>query len=149
MIIPDDVYPGLVISYSYLWADEQQNGREEGIKDRPAVVVLSKNMKDGVLFVTVAAITHSPPRGEQGSIPVDPRIKERLKLDDDVSYVVTDELNTFVWPGPDLRPTAAGRGEPDASCVYGYIPQSLLTKIGLSIAEHRNQQRFRLVKRSG
>ncbi|MCE7028630.1 type II toxin-antitoxin system PemK/MazF family toxin [Jiella avicenniae] len=149
MNIPDDVHPGLVLGYSYLWADEQKEGREEGIKDRPAVVVLSKNMKDGVLYVTVAAITHSPPRGKQGSIAIDPRIKDRLGLDDDVSYVVTDELNTFVWPGPDLRPTTVDRGKPDASCVYGYIPQSLLTKIGSSIAEHRNQQRFRLVKRSG
>jgi hypothetical protein len=28
--------PGLVIRYSYLWHDEHRQGREEGVKDRPA-----------------------------------------------------------------------------------------------------------------
>lgn len=33
--------PGLVISYAYLWHDEQQAGREEGRKDGPSVIVLA------------------------------------------------------------------------------------------------------------
>jgi PHD/YefM family antitoxin component YafN of YafNO toxin-antitoxin module len=31
--------PGLVIRYSYLWQAEHVRGREEGVKDRPCVVI--------------------------------------------------------------------------------------------------------------
>jgi len=31
--------PGLVIRYSYLWAREHDQGREEGVKDRPCAVL--------------------------------------------------------------------------------------------------------------
>jgi hypothetical protein len=32
--------PGLVIRYSYLWAREAEEGRDEGVKDRPCAIVL-------------------------------------------------------------------------------------------------------------
>jgi hypothetical protein len=32
--------PGLVLSYSYLWHTEHEEGREEGVKDRPCVIVV-------------------------------------------------------------------------------------------------------------
>jgi hypothetical protein len=38
MPLPDPK-PGLVIHYSYLWAHEHARGHEEGVKDRPAVIV--------------------------------------------------------------------------------------------------------------
>jgi hypothetical protein len=34
-------------------------------------------------------------------IPV--RVKQRLGLDDDRSWIVLTESNRFVWPGPDMR----------------------------------------------
>lgn len=33
--------PGRVIGYAYLWRDQAAKGREEGIKDRPCVIVLA------------------------------------------------------------------------------------------------------------
>ena len=36
---------GLVIRYSYLWKSEHDEGRDEGIKDRPCAIVL--NVTDG------------------------------------------------------------------------------------------------------
>jgi hypothetical protein len=33
--------PAQVIRYSYLWADEHEAGRDEGIKDRPVAIVLA------------------------------------------------------------------------------------------------------------
>ena len=52
-------FPGLVISYSYLWRKDYLAGREEGAKDRPCAVVLSRNTKGNDTVVTVAPITHS------------------------------------------------------------------------------------------
>ena len=39
--------PGLVIRYSYLWAQEHKHGREEGVKDRPCAVILVTANEDG------------------------------------------------------------------------------------------------------
>lgn len=87
MRLPDRIEPGLVLKYGYLWADEAEQGREEGEKDRPAVVVLKRELVRGTLIVTVAAITHSPPRAGQGAVEVSPVIKERLGLDEQASWV--------------------------------------------------------------
>jgi hypothetical protein len=32
------------------------------------------------------------------------RVARHLGLDEERSWIVTTELNVFVWPGPDLRP---------------------------------------------
>ena len=54
---------GLVISYAYLWRREHQAGQDEGLKDRPSVIVLSvERQKDGATIVTVLPITHRPSR---------------------------------------------------------------------------------------
>jgi hypothetical protein len=46
--------PGLVISYAYLWHHEHRAGREEGVKDRPWVIILAaKITADGTTMVRV------------------------------------------------------------------------------------------------
>ena len=60
MALPDP-HPGLVISYSYLWAREHGQGREEGVKSRPCAIVLARQIVEGRSLLTVLAITHSPP----------------------------------------------------------------------------------------
>ena len=50
--------PGSVIRYAYLWADENSRGREEGEKDRPAVVLaVSPKPDEGTSEVLVLAVT--------------------------------------------------------------------------------------------
>ena len=44
---------GLVISYAYLWKTEHRWGREDGLKDRPCVVVLAVETVDGKQRVTI------------------------------------------------------------------------------------------------
>ena len=51
--------PGLVIRYAYLWRDEADQGREEGVKDRPCVVVLTVQQDDDAIRVRVAPVTHN------------------------------------------------------------------------------------------
>jgi hypothetical protein len=95
--------PGRVIRYNYLWAEEQEQGREEGRKDRPCVIVVAARRVEDRMMVTVVPITRSPQAHD--SIELPPAIKAQLGLDPgDRSWVVCSEYNEFEWPGPDLRP---------------------------------------------
>jgi PemK-like, MazF-like toxin of type II toxin-antitoxin system len=124
--------PGLVIRYAYLWRDEADDGREEGAKDRPCVVVLAvQTGEDGRHVVTVAPITHSAPRAAGEAVEVPRATKARLGLDGERSWIVVSEVNRFVWPGPDLRP--AGPGVWD----YGFIPGALLRMVRERMVAHR------------
>jgi hypothetical protein len=44
-------HPGRVISYSYLWAREHDDARESGLKNRPCVVVLDRQVREGVTII--------------------------------------------------------------------------------------------------
>ena len=54
---------GLVIGYSYLWRREHQAGQDEGLKDRPSVIVLAAERdRDGAKIVTVLPSREEEPR---------------------------------------------------------------------------------------
>jgi hypothetical protein len=110
MALPTPV-PGLVIAYAYLWKAEQRAGRGEGRKDRPCAIVVATRDEEGDTLVYVAPITHTPPTGGTG-IELPAAIKRRIGLDAARSWIVTEELNRFVWPGYDLRPIARDRPVP-------------------------------------
>ena len=125
MPIPDPC-PGLVIRYAFLWSHEAEKGQVEGRKDRPAVIVIAQERRDdGAVIVTVAPITHKPAEANR-AIPVPPKVKRHLGLDEEASYIVLDELNRFVWPGPDLRPLS--RNKPGLFS-YGILPHDLFRQV--------------------
>lgn len=126
---------GLVVRYAYLWRDEAMRGREEGVKDRPCVVVLALKSGNAETHALVAPITHSPPRPEANAVEVPAATASRLGLDEQRSWIVTHEMNSFVWPGPDLRPARAGG--PDERAVFGYLPKHLVDRMLHAIREHR------------
>jgi hypothetical protein len=130
-----------VIRYSYLWLSEHREGREEGVKDRPCAVVLALVEADGDTRVTVLPITHSPPTDLSSAIELPPETKRRLGLDADRSWIVVNEGNEFVWPGPDLRP----RPGADLSTVaYGFLPPRLFATVRgrfLALSRERKAQR--------
>jgi hypothetical protein len=142
MPLPDPV-PGLVISYAYLWRDQQDQGRDEGVKDRPCVIVLAVRQEEGERIVMVAPITHTPPREARDAIELPVATKRRLGLDDHRSWIVATELNRFLWPGPDLRPVPGKRGE----FAYGNVPMQLMLQLRDRIAELHRDKRFRMVRR--
>jgi len=122
--------PADVISYSYLWAREAAEGREEGLKDRPVVVVLAKVVEDDRTRLIVAPITHSqPPDG--GGVEIPAAVKRNLRLDKDRSWIVTTEVNQFIWPGPDIRPAK----EADTP-LYGAIPAKLFNQTKQQISQN-------------
>ena len=110
---------GLVLRYSYLWKSEHDQGRDEGIKDRPCAIILMATAADAGTRVTVLPITHTPPSDPLLAIEVPAAIKKRLGLDWERSWIVASEANEFSWPGPDLRPQPGG----DLTTVaYGFLP---------------------------
>jgi hypothetical protein len=73
---------GLVISYSYLWKEEEEQGLVEGRKDRPCAIVLTVEVPAAESNcrkqVAVAPITHSPPHDPNVAVEIPPRVKEHL-----------------------------------------------------------------------
>jgi len=137
---------GSVIHYAYLWANEEDRGREEARKDRPVLVLaLSVIQSYGVTEILVVAITHSAPAKESDAVALPPAAKRQLGLDASPSWIVTTEANAFLWPGPDLRPVP-GRRPP--TVLYGEIPDPLLRKVARSFLANREKQRSRLVRRT-
>jgi hypothetical protein len=117
--------PGLVISYAYLWQAEYEAGREEGVKSRPCVIVITVREDDGKTMVTVAPVTHSPPVPPDTAVEIPQATKQRLGLDAARSWIVVTEVNDFLWPGPDLRPLPRDGSRFD----YGLVPPGLFRQI--------------------
>ena len=133
--------PGLVLRYGYLWADEHDQGRDEGVKARPCVVVVATQRIEGELLVTVVPITHTAHGA--GAVPLPSTTKARLGLDDEASWIVCTEVNRFVWPGPDLHPVAR-----DGRWAYGMLPAILYERIRRSLVGEIRRQRIRIVPRA-
>lgn len=71
--------PGLVICYSYLWSHEAAKGREEGVKDRPCVIVAAvQPMGNEEAIVTVLPVTHSQPDDEAKAVEIPLTTKQCL-----------------------------------------------------------------------
>lgn len=137
MPFPEPV-PGLVVRYSYLWAEEYGSGREEGSKDRPCAIILVSSEDHGERVVTVLPVTHAPPSDPTLAVEIPVLSKRRLGLDEAQSWVVLSEANRFVWPGPDLRPARSGHA---SSIAYGQLPYALFEiirqKFLVAIRAHR------------
>jgi hypothetical protein len=136
---------GLVISYSYLWAEEHKRGQEEGMKDRPCAIVLVTQDEDAERVVTVLPITHTPQADPALAVEIPAAVKQRLKLDDARSWIVLSEANRFIWPGPDLRPGTPGDA---ASVAYGPLPFALFEEVRTKLIAAIRAKRTRVVPRS-
>lgn len=136
--------PGLVISYAYLWRHEHNKGQEEGRKDRPTLVVLSvENPKGSAARVTVAAITHTPPHKDAVALEIPPKVKQHLRLDDERSWIVLDEVNQFEWPGFDVRPLPGTKDK----YTYGFIPPNLYDLAKAMLLEADAKRKITIIPR--
>jgi hypothetical protein len=133
--------PGQVIHYSYLWWNEARRGRIEGAKTRPCGVVLTRTAADGSTVVYVLPVTHTPPSEPEVGIEIPPATKRRLGLDAERSWVITTELNRFIWPGPDLRALPTGEYS------FGYVPAKLMRAMLDQVRAHVAAARLRSVDR--
>lgn len=114
---------GLVIRHAYLWWNDARKGREEGMKDRPCVIVHLRQNEYQETETFIAPITHTPPTVPEKAIKIPSATKKRLGLDEAASWVITTEVNRFVWPGPDVRMVPGG------ALAYGYIPAAMTADV--------------------
>jgi len=124
MPLPDPEV-GLVICYEFLWSNEAASGQVEGVKKRPAVIVIAAKNQSGQTVTVVVPITHSPPRDPAFAVEIPSRVKQHLGLDDERSWAILDELNEFIWPGLDLYPIPGKPGR----FAYGLLPPALFRQI--------------------
>jgi hypothetical protein len=123
-MIPVEPRVGFVFRYSYLWSRLQLEGREEGDKDRPCLVLAIVAVEaDGSKIVRVLPITHSPPADPSVVVEIPATVKRRLRLDDERSWIVLSESNRFVWPGPDIRPIESDTG------YFGALPPAMFAEV--------------------
>jgi hypothetical protein len=142
MAIPDPEV-GLVIHFNYLWKRETDLGRENARYARPyAIVLAQRRTPSGSIIVIVAPITHSAPTKGAVAIEIPQRVKAHLGLDSERSWIVTDEVNEFAWPGFDLQPNAKG------DIAYGVLPNRLYQQVRQSVLDCLKAQRLARVSRS-
>ena len=134
--------PGQVIRYAYLWWNEVRTGREDGTKDRPCGIVLTRITNAGRTVAYVLPITHTPPLKDEDGVELPQATKRRLGLDAERSWIITTELNQFTWPGPDLRPTASGE------YVHGYLPEKLMRLVLEQVKKNARDNRLKTVPRT-
>jgi hypothetical protein len=118
MTLPEPAI-GLVIRHAYLWWNEARAGREEGRKDRPCVIVHLRLDEQQQLETYICPITHTPPDCPENAMEIPQATKARLGLDGERSWIITTEVNRFLWPGPDIRPTTEGKYS------YGLLPAAM------------------------
>ncbi|WP_431324254.1 plasmid maintenance toxin (PemK-like) [Rhizobium sp. YTU87027] len=142
-MLPIEPKVGWVFRYSYLWHWQHLEGREEGDKDRPALVLaIVAHLDDGTPMVRVLPITHTPPGNAEDAIEIPPATKRRLGLDDDRSWIMLTESNRFGWPGPDIRPVDGETG------YIGPLPPALFSEVKRRFIELARSQRHRATPRS-
>ena len=110
---------GLVIRHVYLWWSEARKGRAEGTKDRPCVIVHLRENEHQELEVFISPVTHTPPDKPEKAMEIPRATKNRLNLDKEASWIITTEVNRFIWPGPDLRIVPGG------GSAYGLLPAAM------------------------
>lgn len=132
---------GLVIRHAYLWWSEARAGREEASKDRPCVIIHHELNEYGETEVYIAPITHSPPEEPERAMEIPQATKKRLRLDDERSWIITTEVNRFIWPGTDIRSV------PGVGAAYGPLPHAMTRALIERIRENERDKRLMQVGR--
>jgi hypothetical protein len=133
---------GLVIRHVYLWWSEARQGREEGRKDRPCVIVHIRANEHQELETFICPATHTPPEIPEKAMEIPRATKARLGLDDERSWIITTEVNRFIWPGPDLRPV------PDGGYAYGLLPGAMTRDLVQQIKKNAQDKSLLVVGRT-
>jgi mRNA-degrading endonuclease toxin of MazEF toxin-antitoxin module len=137
--------PGLVVRYDFLWKEEEAAGKDSG-KDRPCAIVLVLAEKaDGGRDVLLCAITHSRPLKGETAVAVPSAVSQHLGLDDDQSWIKTDQVNVLSWPTGripyGITPASEGKWS------FGEIPQALGQQIVEQVRAKARARTLRTVRR--
>lgn len=133
---------GLVIRHVYLWWSEARAGHQDGRKDRPCVIVHLRVNEHKELETYICPITHTPPESPERAMELPTSTKARLGLDAGRSWIVTTDVNRFIWPGPDLRPVPRG------GYAYGLLPAAMTRDLVAQIKTNAQDESLRVVTRT-
>lgn len=149
MKIPAVPPVGHVVAYEYLWSSKAGK-RQDGEKVYPTALILAARDELGATIVYALGISHmTPPEGRR-ALEVPPKLRRHLGLDARAQWIYTDEINVFVWPGPDLRPAQWISRKPivENTCVLGALPQDWFEQVKSHFLESYKLDRVRPVKRA-
>ena len=132
---------GLVIRHVYLWRDEAKQGHEEGHKARPCVIIHTHQNSHAKTEVYIVPITHTEPKTLKYAKEIPQETKKRLNLDYQKSWVITSEVNRFIWKGYDVRKTPSGE------FAYGHLPPGLTKAVITQIQQHAKERQMAVVDR--
>ena len=113
----DQIKIGHVLRYVYLFKSEAAAGRDEGVKERPVVVIDIDHERHRVQVLPVT----TKGEGRQGAVPLPAQVASACGLSSQSSIVVT-EYNEFRWLGYDIRPVGDGY-------IAGRLPPGFTDKI--------------------
>lgn len=149
MKIPAEPPIGYLVAYEYLWSSKAKR-REDGEKTYPTALLLAKKDEFGATIVYALGISHMPPHGDRRALQVPPKLCRHIGLDDRPQWIYTDELNLFVWPGPDLRPAQwiSRKRLVEDTCVLGPLPQDWFEVVKQHFAESYRLRQLALTKRT-
>lgn len=138
--------PGLVIRYDFLWKDDADKGAMQGRKDRPCAIILATAPKPGAdREVLLCPITHSAPKAGETAVEIPVKMARHLNLDDERSWLKTNQLNTIVWPENQLPfgvvPAHKNRW------VFGHLHKSLAETAFEQVRENSRAHRLKNVRR--
>lgn len=132
---------GLVIGVDFLWRHQHVRGETSGRKARPCVVVTAlRRSADGAVVVAVSPITTKRPEAGRTAVALSSATRRRLGLHAPESYVVTDELNEFVWPGSVLAPF-------EGRWALGELPRPAIERVKAEVLAAFKEDRLRRVPR--
>jgi hypothetical protein len=90
--------------------------------------------------VYISPITHTPPKKPERAMQIPVATKKRLGLDGESSWIITTEINRFIWPGPDIRPVPGG------GPAYGLLPTTMTRDL---VQQTKDNARDRLLLVTG
>jgi len=149
MKIPAEPPIGHLVAYEFLWSSKARR-REDGEKVYPTALVLSKAAEFDSTLVYALGISHMPPPPGRRALEVPRKLRRWIGLDDDPQWIYTDEVNVFVWPGPDLRPAQwiSQRDLVEDTCVLGALPDDWFSLVKQHFLESHQMRLMRLIKRN-
>ena len=105
-MLPTEIRVGWIFRYAYLWDWQHREGRDEGDKDRPYLVLaIVTTTEDGAPVVRVPPITHAPPGDPADAIEIPAMTKARLGLDEARSCIVLTKATASPGRGRTCGPS--------------------------------------------
>ncbi len=149
MRIPDEPPIGNLIAYEYLWLS-QAGAREDGAKAYPVALIFAKKTIASVALAYAIGMSHKPPTASERAIAVPRKLMRHLGLDEDPSWIYTDQLNEFTWPGPDVRPAEWLSRRPGArgTCIIGALPADWFALVKQDVVANLRLKGTQIIRRT-